>query len=118
MSARNIPLTVVNQPARPVAIDISDDRKSGNAEPVSPTSGEKHTELSAVHDFAGKFRHPELLSRLKAYVQARSELRRAVEEGHAPPPSRHCPTPRRCRSTWISRPVATTRVTTASTWTS
>ena len=89
MSSRNIPLTVVNQPVTPVGIDIRDmsrdDRTGGNGEPVSPTSGEKHTELSAVHDFAGKFRHPELLPRLKAYVRSRSELRRAVAEGHAPP---------------------------------
>ncbi|MEE8459588.1 MAG: hypothetical protein V3S08_06930, partial [Phycisphaerales bacterium] len=86
MSAKNIPLTVVNQPGMPVAIDIrGPSPKAGDSEPVSPTSGLKHTELSAVHDFAGKFRHPELLPRLKAYVQARSELRRAVEEGHDPP---------------------------------
>ena len=86
---REISLRVVNQPASPVEIDIRKVPDPGGADPsvqpTSPTGGEKQVELLGVHDFAGKFRHPELLPRLKAYVRSRSELRRAVEQGHDPP---------------------------------
>ncbi len=86
---REISLRVVNQPVSPVEIDLRETPDGGpahrSAQPASPTGGEKQVELLGVHDFAGKFRHPELLGRLKAYVRSRSELRRAVEKGQAPP---------------------------------
>ncbi|MHC4414302.1 MAG: radical SAM protein [Planctomycetota bacterium] len=83
--AKSIPLTVFNRPAAPVAIDARD--LAPAREPLPPTDGEKHTELSAVHDFAGKFRQPALVERLRQYVRHQSEVRRAIEEGHDPPPA-------------------------------
>jgi len=48
----------------------------GAPEPASPTGGEKHVELSAIHDFAGKLHQPGVLARLKEYVRWHSDLRR------------------------------------------
>ncbi len=56
-------------------------------DPSSPTGGERHVELSTKHDFAGKFRHPELIDRLKDYVRSQFAVRRAVEAGDDTPPS-------------------------------
>ncbi len=41
----------------------------------SPTGGKKHIELTPIHDFAGKLRHPELLPRLKEYVRWQARRR-------------------------------------------
>jgi hypothetical protein len=42
----------------------------------SPTGGEKHVELSAIHDFASKLLQPGILDRLKEYVRWQAALRR------------------------------------------
>lgn len=41
----------------------------------SPTRGEKHVELTPIHDFARKLRQREVLPRLRAYVEWRHSLR-------------------------------------------
>ena len=55
---------------------------------VSPTGGEKHVELSSIHDFASKLTQPDLLPRLKAYVRWYAEAVRARGEGHRIPQNR------------------------------
>jgi len=55
----------------------------GAAEPVSPTGGQKHVELTAIHDFAAKLRHPEILPRLRDYVRWQAHLRGTLPAGEA-----------------------------------
>ena len=43
--------------------------QTGAAEPSSPTGGQKHVELSKIHDFAAKLLQPEILPRVKEYVR-------------------------------------------------
>jgi molybdenum cofactor biosynthesis enzyme MoaA len=45
------------------------------AEHSSPTAGERHVELSKIHDFASKLLQPEILSTLKDYVGWQVRLR-------------------------------------------
>ncbi len=43
--------------------------------PQSPTGGERHVELSRIHDFASKLCQPDILPRVKDYVRWQSALR-------------------------------------------
>ena len=54
---------------------------NGKNRPVSPTGGEKHIELSPIHDFARKLHQGDVLPRLKEYVLWQADLRRATAEG-------------------------------------
>ena len=49
--------------------------------PSSPTGGEKHIELSGIHDFAAKLLQPEVLPRVKEYVLWHRAMRGAAETG-------------------------------------
>ena len=60
--------------------DVSTNPSTANREVASPTGGEKHIELSSIHDFAGKLRQPELLPRVKEYVRWQSKVRTSPEE--------------------------------------
>ena len=51
-------------------------------DPVSPTGGEKHVELSRIHDFAAKLRQAGILPRVKEYVLWQAALRGS--EGERP----------------------------------
>lgn len=86
--AKGVPLSVIKQdpgtPGNPGT--ASPESTPTNENPTSPTGGEKHIELAQKHDFAGKFRHPELLERVKNYVLSQVEVRRAISEGHELPP--------------------------------
>lgn len=65
-----IPLPVVSgQPATPAH------NRPPLPNPVSPTGGEKHVELSPIHDFASKLLQEDILDQLKAYVRWQVELR-------------------------------------------
>ena len=84
---RRVPLSVLSQaeapaPTRPLMLELPA-RGDAGAEPLPPPGdvGQKQTELAAKHDFAGKFRHPELLERLKAYVRAQASARQTVRAG-------------------------------------
>jgi wyosine [tRNA(Phe)-imidazoG37] synthetase (radical SAM superfamily) len=51
---------------------------------VSPTGGQKHVELSDIHDFARKLLQPEVLPRVKEYVRWHARLRQAETSGEVP----------------------------------
>ena len=42
---------------------------------ASPTGGQKHIELSQIHDFAGKLLQPEMVPRVREYVRWQAQLR-------------------------------------------
>lgn len=48
--------------------------------PVSPTGGEKHVELSGIHDFARKLLQPETLPQVKQYVKWRAGLETEIPD--------------------------------------
>jgi len=48
--------------------------------PSSPTGGEKHVELSGIHDFARKLLQPETLPRVKEYVLWQARMRGTLPE--------------------------------------
>ena len=48
--------------------------------PASPTGGEKHVELSGIHDFARKLLQPETWPQVKRYVQWRAGLEREIPD--------------------------------------
>ena len=50
---------------------------------ASPTGGEKHVELSPIHDFARKLHQEGTLPNLKKYVEWQVELRRNLVDGRA-----------------------------------
>ncbi len=81
-SGKSFRLPVVTQPRSPVIVEAPE---PAAGEPSSPTQGVKHVELAPKHDFAGKFRHPELIDRLKDYVRSQAEARRIIEQGGEPP---------------------------------
>jgi len=56
-------------------------------EPVSPTGGEKHVELSPIHDFASKLLQRDILERLKKYVHWQVRVRTAAAGGKGLAPS-------------------------------
>ena len=95
----------------PVMVDMRGP-SDGEELPVQPTT-EKQTELAAKHDFAGKFRHPQVLDRLKAYIRAQAAARQTLKAGQ-PLDRTFFPKRRRSRSTSTSPQRATTRATTAS----
>ncbi|MEM8883437.1 MAG: radical SAM protein [Planctomycetota bacterium] len=49
-------------------------------QPVSPTGGERHVELSGIHDFASKLMQPETLPQVKAYVRWRAGLEKELPD--------------------------------------
>ncbi len=92
---KSIPLKVLNndsnsQNVRPPRSD-EENSSSGSRLPneasddqgkvVSPTGGEKHVELSQIHDFAAKLHQPGILDHVKAYVRWQAALRGAREVG-------------------------------------
>ena len=50
------------------------------AAPMSPTGGERHVELSKIHDFASKLLQPEILTTLKEYIRWQVRLRNPTAE--------------------------------------
>ncbi len=54
---------------------------TGQDEPSSPTGGEKHVELSKIHDFASKLTQIDILPRVKEYVRWHARLRGAEASG-------------------------------------
>ena len=61
--------------------DTSASGRLSDSHPLSPTGGKKHVELSAIHDFASKLCQPDILPRVKEYVQWQVALRGAQSEG-------------------------------------
>ena len=64
-------------------------RKEGSSEvqieseaTASPTGGEKHVELSPIHDFAGKLRQSSLLPQVKEYLKWQSRARGILKDGN------------------------------------
>lgn len=53
-------------------------------QPASPTGGEKHVELTPIHDFAAKLKQAEVMPRLVEYVRWQARLRGTLVEP-APP---------------------------------
>ena len=58
-----------------------------NARGTSPTGGEKHVELTPIHDFARKLRQPDVLPRVREYVEWRSALAADGASGTPNPPA-------------------------------
>ncbi len=54
--------------------------KSPSDQLSSPTGGKKHIELTAIHDFAGKLRQPDLLPRVKEYVRWQARRRGTIKD--------------------------------------
>jgi len=52
--------------------------------PTSPTAGERHIELSRIHDFAAKLLQPEILPTLKEYIGWQTRLRNPAAEPLSP----------------------------------
>ena len=75
---RHDPLPVIGQAKAPKLRVTSAAMPAGGDDPASPTGGEKHIELSAIHDFAGKLHQEHVLPRLKEYVEWQARLRAAL----------------------------------------
>jgi len=74
---RHDPLPVIGQAKAPQIRVTSAATPVAGDEPESPTGGEKHIELSVIHDFAGKLHQEHVLPRLKDYVRWQVRLRAA-----------------------------------------
>ena len=69
----NVQRRALNQQALEHEADAAP--KFDRPENSSPTAGERHIELSQIHDFASKMLQPEILSTLKKYVDWQTRLR-------------------------------------------
>lgn len=58
-----------------------DGSQTVSAAPASPTGGQRHVELSGIHDFAAKLHDPEILPRVKEYLRWHRVLRDGLEGG-------------------------------------
>src|SRR5687767_13833288 len=80
---RKVSLNLLN-PVNPLLdqpIGLANEHDELSSDLLAPPPTQKQTELAAKHDFAGKFKHPQILDRLKGYVRAQASMREAVKEG-------------------------------------
>lgn len=63
------------------------DREKLGLDPVSPTGGQKHVELSRIHDFAAKLRQAGILPRVKEYVRWQAAMRGTGGKPSREPPA-------------------------------
>ncbi len=61
--------------------ETGSERPASSAGVYSPTGGEKHIELSPIHDFAGKLRQRDLLPRVMEYARWQARLRGTLQDG-------------------------------------
>ncbi len=81
-----IPVKVLNSGGDPGDDQSPDAAANGAADgpqPVSPTGGERHVELSRIHDFASKLLQPEIFPRVREYVRWQARMRGADLGGDA-----------------------------------
>src|SRR5688572_15308461 len=75
-------LTTGGNPLLSQSVGLADDEHGElSSELLASAAPQKQTELAAKHDFAGKFKHPQIVDRLKGYVRAQASMREAVKEG-------------------------------------
>src|SRR5688572_9267475 len=75
-------LTTGGNPLLSQFVGLADDEQGElSSELLASAAPQKQTELAAKHDFAGKFKHPQIVDRLKGYVRAQASMREAVKEG-------------------------------------
>ena len=86
---RKVSLNLLN-PVNPLLdqpVGLADEHDELSSDLLAPPPTQKQTELAAKHDFAGKFKHAEIVDRLKGYVLAQASMREAVKEGRPFDPS-------------------------------